>query len=54
MFTTELPLDIEQPNADALLLARGVMGSNIVQFVISFLKPDDASNWKRSSGVPSS
>ena len=45
LFTTELPLDIEQPNADVLVLARGVIGVIGSNIVISFLKPDDASNW---------
>ena len=33
---TVLALGVEQRNADALLLVRGVMGSTIVQFVITF------------------
>ena len=33
---TVLALDIERQNADALLLARRVMGSTIVRFLISF------------------
>ena len=33
---TVLALGIERQNADALLLARRVMGSTIVRFVISF------------------
>ena len=33
---TVLALDIERQNADALPLARRVMGSTIVRFLISF------------------
>ena len=52
---TVLALGVEQRNADALLLVRSVMGNTIiVQFVRSLLKPVDATNWWRSSGVPSS